>query len=108
MSARNITVLVDGLEKEGFVRRVAHLTDRRATVIELTDAGHAVHRRVYARHADRAAALFATLTPADQAHLARILGELAGALADTSAAEGRPLDLDPASFRVDPNHPGQT
>lgn len=108
VSARNITVLVDGLEKEGFVRRVAHLTDRRATVIELTDAGHAVHRRVYARHADRAAALFATLTPADQAHLARILGELAGALADTSAAEGRPLDLDPASFRVDPNHPGQT
>ena len=108
VSARNITVLVDGLEKEGFARRVAHPTDRRATVVELTDAGHAAHRRVYARHADRAAALFATLTPADQQHLARILGHLADALADTSAAEGKPLDLDPASFRIDLDPPEGT
>jgi DNA-binding MarR family transcriptional regulator len=105
VSARNVTVLVDGLEREGFVRRVPHSTDRRATVIELTEGGHAVHRRVYARHADRAAALFATLTRADQEHLARILGRLGKALADTSAAEGKPLDLDPASFRIDPHHP---
>ena len=104
VSARNITVLVDGLEKEGFARRVPHPNDRRATVIELTDAGHAAHRRVYARHADRAAALFAALSPADQQHLARILARLAETLATTSAAEGKPLDLDPTGFRVDP-HP---
>jgi DNA-binding MarR family transcriptional regulator len=104
VSARNITVLVDGLEKEGFARRVPHPDDRRATVIELTDAGHAAHRHVYARHADRAAALFAALPPADQQHLARILARLAETLATTSAAEGRPLDLDPTGFRVDP-HP---
>jgi DNA-binding MarR family transcriptional regulator len=104
VSARNITVLVDGLEKEGFARRVPHLRDRRATVIELTDAGRAAHRRVYATHADRAAALFATLTPADQEHLARILARLAETLATTSAAEGKPLELDPTGFRVDP-HP---
>jgi DNA-binding MarR family transcriptional regulator len=104
VSARNITVLVDGLEKEGFARRVPHPNDRRATVIELTDAGHAAHRRVYARHADRAAALFAALPPADQQHLARILARLAETLAATSAAEGKPVDLDPTGFRVDP-HP---
>jgi DNA-binding MarR family transcriptional regulator len=104
VSARNITVLVDGLEKEGFARRVPHRNDRRATVIELTDAGHAAYRRVYARHADRAAALFAALPPADQQHLARILARLAETLATTSAAEGKPLDLDPTGFRVDP-HP---
>jgi DNA-binding MarR family transcriptional regulator len=100
VSARNITVLVDGLEKEGFARRVPHPTDRRATIIELTEQGRAAHRGVYAAHADRAEALFATLSPTDQRHLGRILARLAEALAKTSAAEGRPLDLDPATFRA--------
>jgi DNA-binding MarR family transcriptional regulator len=36
VTPRNITALVDGLEEEGMVRRVAHPTDRRATLIELT------------------------------------------------------------------------
>jgi DNA-binding MarR family transcriptional regulator len=102
VSARNITVLVDGLEKEGFARRVAHPTDRRATIIELTEKGRAAHRSVYAAHADRAEALFATLPATDRRHLTRILGHLAAALAKTSAAEGRPIDLDPAVFRTNP------
>jgi DNA-binding MarR family transcriptional regulator len=101
VSARNITVLVDGLERDGFVRRVPHSTDRRATIIELTDAGRAAYHAVYAAHADRAAALFATLSVTDRRHLARILHRLAEALAETSAAEGRPLDLDPAVFRTE-------
>ncbi len=105
VSARNITVLVDGLEREGFARRVPHPNDRRATVIELTDAGQAAHRRVYARHADRAAALFAALSPADQRHLARILARLAKTLAETSAAERKPIDLDPAGFGRHPVEP---
>jgi DNA-binding MarR family transcriptional regulator len=100
VSARNITVLVDGLEKEGFARRVPHPTDRRATIIELTDEGRDVHRSVYAAHSDRAEALFAALSPADRRHLSRILATLADALAATSAAEGAPLDLDPAAFRI--------
>ena len=37
VTPRNITALVDGLEEEGMVRRVAHPTDRRATLIELTE-----------------------------------------------------------------------
>ena len=39
ISARNVTAVVDSLEEAGFVRRVAHPHDRRATVIELTAAG---------------------------------------------------------------------
>ncbi len=85
-----------------FGRRVAHPDGRRATVVELTDAGHTVHRQVYARHADRAAALFAALSPADRRQLARALGRLASTLAATSAAQGRPLELDPTTFRVSP------
>src|SRR5271156_6123630 len=39
LTPRNITDAVDALEAEGLVRRTAHPTDRRATLVELTDAG---------------------------------------------------------------------
>jgi DNA-binding MarR family transcriptional regulator len=107
VSARNITVLVDGLERDGLVRRTPHPTDRRATIIELTDAGHAAHRNVYATHADRAASFFAELPPSDQRHLTRILQRLAKILTETSAAEGKPVDLNPAMFRATRPSPGQ-
>ena len=100
VSARNITVLVDGLERDGFVKRVPHPQDRRATLVELTDQGRAAHRTVYATHADRAAALFASLDHDDQQALLGLLRRLLDALAATSAAEGRPLNLDTEAFRT--------
>jgi DNA-binding MarR family transcriptional regulator len=100
VSARNITVLVDGLERDGFARRAPHPMDRRATVVELTDKGRAAHRAVYATHADRAAALFATLDHDDQQALLGLLRRLMDALTETSTAEGRPLNLDTQAFRV--------
>ncbi len=39
---RNVTGLVDALEVAGFVVRRAHPTDRRATVVELTQRGKTV------------------------------------------------------------------
>jgi DNA-binding MarR family transcriptional regulator len=99
VSARNITVLVDGLERDGFARRAPHPMDRRATMVELTDKGRAAHRAVYAAHADRAAALFATLDQDDQQALLGLMRRLLDALAATSTAEGRPLSLDTEAFR---------
>jgi DNA-binding MarR family transcriptional regulator len=99
VSARNITVLVDGLERDGFAKRAPHPEDRRATVVELTDKGRAAHRAVYAAHADRAAALFATLDHDDQQALLGLLRRLLDALTETSTAEGRPLNLDTQAFR---------
>jgi DNA-binding MarR family transcriptional regulator len=103
VSARNVTALVDGLEKEGFARRVPHSTDRRAPIIQLTDEGREVHHAVYAAHADRTQALFAALSDRDQRHLRRILARLADALVEASTAEGRLLDLDPSTFRGRPD-----
>lgn len=37
VSPTNITLLVDGLEKDGFVERVSDTSDRRATKIKLTE-----------------------------------------------------------------------
>jgi DNA-binding MarR family transcriptional regulator len=39
---RNVTGLIDALEKAGFVARNQHPTDRRATLVTLTDRGQAV------------------------------------------------------------------
>jgi DNA-binding MarR family transcriptional regulator len=99
VGARTITVLVDGLERDGFARRAPHPEDRRATLVELTDKGRAAHHAVYAAHADRAAALFATLDHNDQQALLDLLRRLLETLAATSTAEGRPLNLDTEAFR---------
>ena len=39
VSPRNVTGLVDALEAGGFARRTPHPTDRRATLVELTEQG---------------------------------------------------------------------
>ncbi|WP_305094589.1 MarR family winged helix-turn-helix transcriptional regulator [Prescottella sp. R16] len=41
----SVTNAVDRLEKAGLVRRVPHPTDRRATLVEITDAGRDLSRR---------------------------------------------------------------
>ena len=38
----SVTNIVDRLEAQGFIRRVAHPTDRRTTLAEITDAGRVV------------------------------------------------------------------
>jgi DNA-binding MarR family transcriptional regulator len=39
LTARNMTAVADSLESEGLVRRVDHPSDRRVTLLELTDEG---------------------------------------------------------------------
>jgi DNA-binding MarR family transcriptional regulator len=44
----SVTNIVDKLEADGFVRRVPHAADRRATLAEITDAGRATAQRATA------------------------------------------------------------
>ena len=37
----SVTNLIDGLERLGYVKRIAHPTDRRTTLAEITDSGRA-------------------------------------------------------------------
>jgi DNA-binding MarR family transcriptional regulator len=75
ITPRNVTTLVDGLERDGIVHRRPHPTDRRATVIELTESAHgAVDRSIDHQAAIRC--LFETVAPADRATLIRLIGEL--------------------------------
>jgi len=47
LSAAATTAMIDRLERKGFVRRVPHATDRRQTVVEMTEQGHAASRQLY-------------------------------------------------------------
>jgi DNA-binding MarR family transcriptional regulator len=44
----SVTNIIDGLETDGFVRRIPHATDRRATLAEITDAGRTTAKQATA------------------------------------------------------------
>jgi DNA-binding MarR family transcriptional regulator len=76
VTARNVTSLVDRLEAARLVRRVPHDTDRRVTLLELTDRGRRLNQRLFAGYRSRALRLFESLSPDDRAALERIMERL--------------------------------
>jgi DNA-binding MarR family transcriptional regulator len=62
---RNVTDLVDTLERAGLVTREAHPTDRRATIVTLTRRGKSEVARMQAGSQALAGTLFAGLSSAD-------------------------------------------
>jgi DNA-binding MarR family transcriptional regulator len=85
VTPRNITKLVDGLEAEGLVARKAHPSDRRATLVSLTDKGALVGKESALADTAASAWLYKQLAPADRQHLARILRKLLDTLAKSGA-----------------------
>lgn len=65
VTPRAVTSLVDALVAGGIVTREPHPTDRRATLVTLTERGDAVAHSFIAGHRDLARRLFADV-PADQ------------------------------------------
>ena len=76
VTRRNVTALVDALEEEDLVRRKPHPTDRRATVIEMTDRGERTMDRAYDEHRIAVAGLFEGLDEEERRELTRTLGVL--------------------------------
>ncbi|MGI9825329.1 MarR family winged helix-turn-helix transcriptional regulator [Agromyces sp. Marseille-Q5079] len=71
VSARNVTALVDALEDGGHVHRTPHPTDRRATIVSLTDTAEERMRGMQRDHAELTADLLEAVAPADRDALAR-------------------------------------
>jgi DNA-binding MarR family transcriptional regulator len=65
VSPRNVTGLVDALESGDFVARRAHPSDRRATLVSLTDRGRKVMTEMEQQRRQIAAELVADLDPAE-------------------------------------------
>jgi DNA-binding MarR family transcriptional regulator len=78
VSARNVTVLIDGMERDGFLERRPHATDRRATVIALTPAGEALCRQILSAHEDAVGRVFGAL---DEAAAENLLNDVETMLA---------------------------
>ena len=81
VTPRSVTALVDGLEAQGQVRRVADPTDRRATIIEIVAGGTDIERR-YRDFAGAVARMFDRMEARDRAEFVRICRELTGRLHD--------------------------
>ena len=76
LTPRSMTVLVSGLEKEGFVERTRHPGDGRVTLLSLTPAGRALAAHQLIPAGKRAAALFDELPEDDRRELLRLLTEV--------------------------------
>jgi len=73
VTPRNITGLVDGLEADGIVARKSHPTDRRATIVSLTDKGNALARTLDRDQDQFARELFGEVSTNDLASFTRVL-----------------------------------
>jgi DNA-binding MarR family transcriptional regulator len=80
LSARNMTAVADSLEGEGFVRRVAHPSDRRATLLELTDEGLAAADDSLQPRLAEISRLFDELSPDARGDLRDTLAKLVAAM----------------------------
>jgi DNA-binding MarR family transcriptional regulator len=76
IAPRSATEVVDALESRGLAGRRPDPSDRRATLVDLTGHGRDVLDAIRAARGSEAERLFGGLSPADQADLARILGQL--------------------------------
>ena len=75
VTPRNVTALVDGLESDGLVRRAAHPSDRRVTLVELTCNRERVASQ-FETYRSSIAGLFDDLGDADRQTLERLLSLL--------------------------------
>jgi len=75
-SGGNVTLVVDNLEKHGWVRRVRLKEDRRMVRIHLTPAGERLIARVFPQHLEALVEEISRLTPAEQESLRAICRKL--------------------------------
>ena len=75
-SGGNMTLVVDNLQKQGWVKRVRQEEDRRMVEIHLTPKGRRLITRIFPEHARVIARVMGELTPAEQEDLRRIARKL--------------------------------
>lgn len=78
VTSANITFLVDGLEKDGLVRRVPSLSDRRTINVELTEEGLAFSERIVPSLARFFGDLTSDFTDEEKHQLSQLLDRVRG------------------------------
>lgn len=82
VTPRNVTALVDALEEDGQVRRTAHPSDRRVTIVELTENAPDA-AELFAAHQSSIAKLCSVMSPAEQKAYLRLTRRLEDRLRST-------------------------
>ena len=85
---RNVTGLVDALESSGHVRRQAHPTDRRATLVGLTRKGTAEAERMEAGYAAAAERLLGGLESSELTGFASALDHILATMREPAESDG--------------------
>lgn len=80
VTATNITALVDALEKEGMVRRRPHETDRRSTLIELTEKTEQEWDKNCSNFREQISEIFSEFSAKDQQQFKTLLEQMRKAL----------------------------
>ena len=73
-----VTVMVDRLEKEGYLIRESHATDRRSYVIALTDKGEALFKSHHEYHVGLTEEMASVLSEEEVALFSKILSKVNG------------------------------
>lgn len=87
VTATNVTALVDALEKDKMVQRMPHPSDRRATIIDLTEYAHQRLMESCGEFKDRVSELFSEFTDADQEQFVQHLSRMYMALVQRGVLE---------------------
>ncbi len=75
-SGGNITLVVDNLEKNGWVKRTVDPEDRRITIVRLTDEGEALIKRIFPQQLQAIVSEMSPLDPEEQAVFGQLCKKL--------------------------------
>lgn len=75
-SGGNITMVIDNLEKSGYVKRKKDPNDRRAVLIHLTETGESFIENFFPKHLEKIKAEFSVLTEEEKKELGRLCKKL--------------------------------
>jgi DNA-binding MarR family transcriptional regulator len=84
----SVTNIVDRLQADGLVRRIPHPTDRRATLVEITDAGSSLQEAA-TKSVTAIDFGLSGLTPDEESQLTALLGRVRQAAGDFEERDGK-------------------
>lgn len=87
LAPRTVTDTLDGMERQGLIRREPDAKDRRVKRIHLTDAGSDALAATEPMRRELIGQIIGTLSEAEQAEFSRLLDKLETALIKEEAAE---------------------
>ena len=75
-SGGTMTVIIDNLQKEKFIKRKRDPRDRRAILIEITEKGRRVIEKIFDKHLDNLDKIFSVLSSTEKDSMIHLLKKL--------------------------------